>query len=519
MLDLFTTAAVVLGGAFGLGVFLDQYTSEEIKDRLWKNLQGVNKAKIASSAVNVVVISYESVFTGKIGTWRFFWRSIAGYIVLLFLGFGFLALFFPGMFLTSISAYISGDVYDAAVVTALHAAGGLVFWAANAQTLYFLRLAQVDPRPTPIFLIFYADALLTASICVFGIGALFWLQSFAYLENTTREVSLQIRVHAADEALRNDLARYRTSSAGVAAMMLSSEIKIQAERLAKASAILTRNVPSQNAQKIVNRDLELAAKYYPRSGIPVRRLDEDTIQFLGPQGEVRGFYSISDALDSEWGRTFESDITRSEICRQLLNPVPSLTGRYTRVSQIRYVQGWDAKACNAGKEGTIRATVAINRSNVSATDLATGNVQLVFQNLVTSVATGFRTYASVHPSYFFDPDRSSAVWIHEHVISEREEAAINRLDQAFLDALLAEDGAKTNILNRSIAGGTLISAIMATPFFTILMLISAMGAISLANAATALTRLEGIFLIRKHPFVSIMVAAGMLALLFRLSFL
>lgn len=105
MLDIFAAFAVILGGAVAVGVFLDTYTSDEVRNKLWLNLNTADQLRWSSAAVNVVTISYEAIFSGRIGSWRFFKRSVLIYAILIISFLAFIGIFFPHVFVGAISPY------------------------------------------------------------------------------------------------------------------------------------------------------------------------------------------------------------------------------------------------------------------------------------------------------------------------------------------------------------------------------------------------------------------------------
>ena len=501
-------AAAILSSAFGVGVFLDKYTAKDTQERLWDNLSKADRIKWSAAAINIVVIAYESIFPGRLGSFRFFLRSFIAYFILIVAFLLFLAIFFPFLFYSCLSAYTDGDAKDAITTTALVLLGAPIFWAANAQTLYFMRLAQRDPRPTPIVLILYADTLLTASICVFGVGLLLWLQTIVSLQQGSHRVQFQIFVEPASRSLVRSLESAQSARPHAHARILEMAIRDNASRPQQASALVAQALPSARATGLAQRDVDLIAELFPLSGIPIVRVDQDTVQFLDGQGEVVDFQSVSVSLGSGWGRTFESDASQAAICRQLLDPRMPGNGHYVHIHRVAIDSRWTLEACQRGETGNISATVSLNRNNIDYSRLASLQFKFVFEHLVMSVTSGFRTYAAIYPLHFLNRSWRETAWVHNHVISEGDRAGFIRADNMLLDGYLAEEGVRAVILNRTLPAGTIISAIMATSIFTWILILSATGAIGLASSARALVWMDGPFLIRGHPFVFVMLAVG-----------
>lgn len=515
MIELITTFGIIIGAAASIGIFLDQYTSPATKDRLWQNLSQADRQRWSAAAVNIVVIAYESLFSGRINSFKFFKRSMITYLVFIAGTFLFLYYFFPSTFYSAASPYLMGSPSDAGIAALLTLLGGLVFWAANAQTLYFMRLAQIDPRPTPVILIFYADALLTATICIFGVALLLWTHSLIHMGRGTADVTIELRVRPAQEVLTERLARARRSAPDAQVAIIEEEILAQSDRVAAASGLFVVNVPAPATVQLARRDLRLVEEYYPGIGRPIRKIDGDTLQFIGSRGEVVSFYSLAHTLGSDVRYRIESVASMSEICAQLASPVRPNSGRYVMVESAEYAGGWDAAACEQGRPGRLNATVHLNSDNINLGELFTRHMQLVFQGIISSISTGFRTYTTVHPLAFFHPRYNESVWRHIYMISESDQAGWNEIDQELLNAYLVSEGAKSMVLNKGLPAGSIMSAIMATSVFTILLLIGAIVAIGIASVAGILTRLNSLFLIERHPFTFVMLSAGLLLALLR----
>jgi hypothetical protein len=509
------TIVSIIAAAVAIGVFLGKYAKETLKRQLWKNITTADRKRYSAAAVNIVVIAYETLFGGQIGSRSFFIRSVIAYASLLVVGAFFLALKFPSVFFIVASPYMVGTPSEAIATAILTASGGLLFWAANAQTLYFLRLARSDPRPTPIILIFYADALLTASICVFGIGFLFSLLTIAHLDSGERQLTIEIRTLPAEQSLRWDIQRAKDLGAAGQATFVGDALERQLH-VKGATAILIRNIPSDAARRLARRDLDLVTETYPESGLSIQRYSDDAVQFLSPSGEVESFHSISQALNTDWDRYFEDEVDRAALCKQMLSPAMGREPSYMKLRDVRYLDGWGMAECLSGKVGRLTATASLNRSNISYGDLLTVDTQLVFQHLVSAVTTGFRTFAQVHPLSYLIPAESGSVWRHMHVISEGDRGGLIDIDRQLLYSYLAESGVGNAVLNRSLPGGLLITAIFATSTFTVLLLIAGLLATALSSGAIAISNLGGHFNIEKYPFVFVLLTAGTLVSVFYL---
>lgn len=346
-----------------------------------------------------------------------------------------------------------------------------------------------------------------------------WVYSVSYLERGPHKLHLEIRLQTAQEALKDSLDRYRRHSADGQAQMLALEIQSQDARLRSASAILTRNVPSRRAVELAQKDIDLADRLYPRSGIRINRVNADLIQFLSAEGEVTGFHSVSNVLENDWTRGFESALTREQLCEQILRPTTNMHDSYAVISKITFNRGWNKSACAKGLAGEIEVEAFLNKSNVDYGQLLVMNMSVVFQNMVASLPTGFRTYASSHPLHYVRVFEDSSVWMHKHVISEDESGGLTRIDSELAKSYLAEEGVGLSVLSRTLPAGTIISAIMATSFFTIILLVSATSSIMLAAGARTMSRLSGVFLVQRYPFVFVMTSAGIVASIFRILFL
>jgi hypothetical protein len=139
--------------------------------------------------------------------------------------------------------------------------------------------------------------------------------------------------------------------------------------------------------------------------------------------------------------------------------------------------------------------------------------------LVSSVMTGFSTYSASHPLIFLRASPSSSAWRHRHLISEDDRAGFIALDSQLLNGYLGSEGVSTQLLNKGLPAGSMIFATMATSLFTILLLIGGALAASLAGIAGILSKLNGIFMIERHPFVFVMLVVGFVTWLFRIAFL
>jgi hypothetical protein len=141
--------------------------------------------------------------------------------------------------------------------------------------------------------------------------------------------------------------------------------------------------------------------------------------------------------------------------------------------------------------------------------------------MVSSVTSGFQNYAAAHPLSFLNlrNDFEMTGWEHRHVISEDESSGINRLDGELLHAYLAAKGSYSLVFNKTLPSGSIITAVVATSVFTVVMILAAFVAMLLAFVARLLSQLEPRFSIRKHPFVFMMAPAGLILSILHISLL
>ena len=497
--------AGILAGSVAVGAFLDQYATTGTKAVLWSQINSADRQHFSSGAVNVVVMAYETIFGSQILSLSFFLRSFLVYFT--FIGTKLATEVVKDIGIAH--AFSNAHFVGIALAAVIYVAGGLLFWLANAQTLYFLRLAQRDPRPTPVALIFYADLLLTASIAVFGIALLLWIQTAVYVSQQTHLVTLDVRVLTSEESLQRDLANIQINEPGFIAGRVSSIIRERSDDFNKAAVVLSRNRPSPRAIKIYSEDLEHVQSYFQEAGVRIRRLDEDAIQFLDESGEVKAYISRASKLRTDWIREFTSKKSRELLCRELIYGNLSRPSNYVRILQIERDATWTLQRCASGAPGWLRARVTINADNLDLMRILSGHLVTTFETVVETVRNGV-TARGFHPLTFLDPGSKPRPWRHVHLISEDEQAAITATDTDFLRAFLGEEAAGTVFSDSAIDQGFLVWLVLLTSLFTVALLISVLFAVLIARVAQMLNKLNPIFTVQNHPFVFVAVSAGLL---------
>jgi len=184
---------------------------------------------------------------------------------------------------------------------------------------------------------------------------------------------------------------------------------------------------------------------------------------------------------------------------------------YVVLERIEVIGNWNLQTCVRGAPGRIRARVAINVRNVDYQRLLTMQFAFVFQNLVPSTLAGLRSGTSMNPLHYLSNQPGegfSDAWRHRQYISDFDRSGVFDLDQKFLEAYLSDDGIRNILLSKSLPAGAMISAIMATSLFTIVLLVSAIFAGLVGRSARVLRTLDRSMLVHDHPFVFVFLFVG-----------
>jgi hypothetical protein len=517
MLAIITAIVAIFAAAAGVGAFLDKHASDDTKSLLWSNIERTDLKRLSAASIETVALAYEAIFFNRIKSWKFFRRSVAAYFVILTTSLAYLLIMEPIEFARSTSFVFLSDAGDVLVSSSVVALGGFVFWAANAQTLYFLRLARSDPRPTPAILIFYADTLLTGSICVFGIGALLWLHTTTEISSRTHDIALEARVLPVSLAVDQDLKEIERFPRFFLDV-ITKHIKSKEKYLGGMAVVATRNIPSESAKKLFRADHTALLSTLKKDGIRVVSHGPDSAQFFVGD-EIFSFSDLDTSLKTGWRQDFKTSISADVACRQMAH-VNTAPLKYVKIYNPYLSPSVSLQQCQAGVPFTVHATVGLNKVNIITKRVLITRFRYVFERFVGFITTDPGEYASINPMAAVNFERrggSTEAWADVHYESEIDHSASAELDGAFLRAYLAEEGIQNQIATKQLPAKPMIFAVMSTSIFTILMLLGAGVAIITGASARMLNLLNRRLLVQKYPFTFVLLLVGVISSLVVLS--
>lgn len=185
---------VILSTAFSVivSLVLDQVALPEHKKKLHGFLQSAEANRWHKFAATAAFSAYTKIFSAD-GMSRAFWlRSFLLYVVCLVASFLFLWAQFPSTFFEITSVFEYGSSIQIAGWMIAIIAGFVVFYLANAQTLYFIKLLQEAPTFPKFFVLAYADIIITLTVAAFGVSSCVALYSYIFIADSEFENEVEI---------------------------------------------------------------------------------------------------------------------------------------------------------------------------------------------------------------------------------------------------------------------------------------------------------------------------------------
>ena len=488
LLNFFLPVAAAVAAIVGLGKFLDLHSRVSKKKYVASRIRRAKDLPLAAAAVDITTLAYTSVFGRDSLSLRFIRRSTAAYFVIIVVYAVFLAAFFPAAFFNVLSSIQHTETLLSIYTCLLLVAGIGIFWAANAQTLYFLRLAQANSKFSHILLILYADVLLTISICAVGVSGLLTAHTTLATMCPPETVRLRIQVRPADKVLNEQLRAAASSTSEGLARTLDDIVNRGFGKLSTLPVVQFENKPSLTAREDFYEDMELLERYLERSGGPrIIRYDDTGLQFLDRTGKISAFATTDSQLHTATSSWYAEGLSPQEVCQQIIRPSLTEEDRYVNVLEFRYPRDFSVGACAVGRPFEITARVEVNRRNVDYSALFPLYLVAAFHNISQWGSTGFLVAGHNHPLRPLNPVENFDVWRHTHVIEERRSGAATALDATLLDSFLIERGKGNLIKTHGFPSVFLIVAVMGTSAVTFMLLVAS----ALASVGGVVLRLVG----------------------------
>ena len=362
---------------------------------------------------------------------------------------------------------------------------------------FFLRLVRLDPRLISSALVLYADLLLTVSLCIIGVGLIVSGLSLTELSRFLRS-RVQFQVISTKQIpfmQRSILINVNSNYEGI-----SSD---------SGNEIRSRSLPNRATLVAHGKDMDLVFYLLQRDGVSeIRRITPTMQQIFDKSGDVIGFQDLEIDTGYQAHRSTIDAISIKQICSEFHNSSKLGDEQYISLEKMTFSKN-SYKRCMSGLPFSIWATAQINHNNISIANVVKRSFSTVTNVIASDLLGYFNTLLIVRPTSFFE--QQSDVWNHKHYISEMQRipGTVER-DSTFFSSYINNRGIKNTFSSASYPVGPIISAVLFSSLFSLILLISASVSVIAAKALLALNIVASYAKLEEYPFSILITSVGVI---------